>query len=87
MNIVTKLLKSIPIPNGHGSQKRNDLVNVTFQYDDKEITKQCTKLETDFLCGKRIIIEGTSYLITEVKMGYMNLDNDIKYSAKCIKWK
>ena len=87
MNIVTKLLKSIPILNGHGSQKRNNLVDVTFHYDDKQITRQCTKLETDFLCGKRIIIEGNSYLVTEVKMGYMNINDDIKYTAKCIKWK
>ena len=86
MNIVTKLLRYIRTPNGHGSQK-NNLVDVTFHYDDKQITKQCTKLQTDFLCGKIITIEGNRYLITEVKMGYININDDIKYTAKCIKWK
>ena len=83
MNIVTKLLRYIRTPNGHGSQK-NNLADVTFHYDGKQITKQCTKLQTDFLCGKRITIEGKSYLVNEVKLSYIN--DGIKYTAKCIRW-
>ena len=90
MNIVTKLLKSIPILNGHGSQKRNNvcensLIPVVFHYDNKAVQKQVTKDQVNNLINKQITIYGTNYLIMEVTARIAC--DDTMYTAKCMRWK
>lgn len=78
MEKISKFLSTVL---GRGQQKKDNLIPITFQYDDEETTIVGTKLDFDFLVGKPITIPGTKYRITETRYNI----NENKYTAKCMK--